>query len=511
MLFVAIIIYMVITVSIGLYAATRVHGSKDFMVAGRSLPLYMNFACVFATWFGAETLLSISATFAKDGLQGVSGDPFGAALCLALVALFFARAFYRMDLLTIGDFYHKKYGKVVEIFTSVAITISYLGWTSAQMTALGLVIFVLGNSGLTMDQISVDPLMSLNTSIIIGAVVVTIYTLFGGMWSVALTDLIQTAAIVIGLIIVAAILGNQAGGFTNVIQHASEAGKFQLFPDMSGDEAFGNWMLFIGAFITFAFGSIPQQDVFQRVTSAKNEQTAVVGTLLGGGFYFIFAFIPMFIAYSAVVIDPNYIKLFGSEESREIQRILPELILNRTPIAVQILFFGALLSAILSTASGTLLAPSSLFTENVLQPLLKMNDQRMLRTLRIILVVFSLCATTVALNSTSTMYEMVQNAYKVTLVGAFIPLAFGVYWKRATTQAAIFSIALGMLCWLSAEAMQPALDAQPTTFQLIPPQLIGLAGALVGMLVGGYLPQWIPQAVVDDEHLKSKPRINVGH
>jgi Na+/proline symporter len=198
LLVVAVSLYLLCTVAIGLYASSRVHGSKDFMVAGRSLPLYMNFACVFATWFGAETLLSISATFVNDGLTGVSGDPFGAAMCLGLVAVFFARAFYRMDLLTIGDFYHKRYGKFVEIMTSLAITISYVGWTSAQMTALGLVLWVLGG-----DYFGAD---GLSTAIVTGSFIVFIYTVFGGMWSVALTDVIQTAAIVIGLIIVAVIL-----------------------------------------------------------------------------------------------------------------------------------------------------------------------------------------------------------------------------------------------------------------------------------------------------------------
>ncbi|MCU0712580.1 MAG: sodium:solute symporter family protein, partial [Pirellula sp.] len=428
MLIAAVCVYMLITISIGLIASLRVKGAKDFMVAGRSLPFYMNFACVFATWFGAETLLSISATFTKDGLQGIPGDPFGATACLTLVGIFFARAFYRMDLLTIGDFYHKRYGKVVEVVTSVVITISYLGWTSAQMTALGLVIYVL---------INVDPMITLNSAILIGAFIVTLYTFFGGMWSVALTDLIQTVVIVIGLLVVAVVMGGQAGGATKVIEHAYDNGKFQLFPKLSGEGAFAAWMTFIGAFLTFALGSIPQQDVFQRVTSAKDEKTAVRGTLFGGAAYFVCAFIPMFIAYSAIVIAPDtYQPLFNMEDEREIQRILPDLILNRAPIAVQILFFGALLSAILSTASGTLLAPSSLFTENVLQPIFKMKDRAMLFTLRAILVGFSVIATIFALQSQSTMYEMVQNAYKVTLVAAFTPLAAGVFWKRSTTQGA---------------------------------------------------------------------------
>jgi solute:Na+ symporter, SSS family len=514
MVVVCVTLYLLSTVAIGLYAASRVHGAKDFMVAGRSLPLYMNFACVFATWFGAETLLSISATFAKDGLTAVSGDPFGAAVCLAFVALFFARAFYRMDLLTIGDFYHKRYGKTVEVFTSLAITISYLGWTSAQLTALGLVLWVLGK-----DYFGPD---GLNQAILIGAFIVFIYTVFGGMWSVALTDLVQTAAIVIGLIIVAILLGNEAGGFSTVIQHAHREGKFQFFPTGGSVE----WWAFAAAFITFAFGSIPQQDVFQRVTSAKNEATAVTGTLLGGMFYFVFAFVPMFIAYSAVMLDPSYATLFASEDQREIQQILPNLILNRTPVWCQVLFFGALLSAILSTASGTLLAPSSLFTENVLRPFIKkMSDQTLLWTLRSIMVVFAIAATWVAMASKSTMYEMVQNAYKVTLVGAFVPLVAGVYWKRASTQGAVFAIIFGVGLWLLMEwqflriedtdefTKLPQSLHLPSIFHGMPPQIYGLVAAIVGMIVGSLLPKIIPHATVESESEDSSKRRSpiVGH
>ncbi|MFM8221809.1 MAG: sodium:solute symporter family transporter, partial [Planctomycetaceae bacterium] len=137
MLILGVILYMAATVAVGLYASLRVKDSKDFMVAGRSLPLYMNFACVFATWFGAETVLSVSAKFADKGLGFVSGDPFGASFCLILVAFFFARTFYQMELLTIGDYYHKRYGKVVEILASLGIAASYFGWTSAQLSALG--------------------------------------------------------------------------------------------------------------------------------------------------------------------------------------------------------------------------------------------------------------------------------------------------------------------------------------------------------------------------------------
>ena len=462
MLVTSVVVYLLVTIAIGLWAARRVANAKDFVVAGRRLPLYMTVTTVFATWFGAETVLSVSATFARDGLGGIVADPFGSSFCLVFVALFFARAFYRMDLLTIGDFYRKRYNKPVEVITSVAITASYLGWTSAQLTALGLVFAALSGGAL-----------SLNEGIVLGAVIVLGYTIWGGMWSVAWTDLFQTVVIIVGLWMVALLVSDMAGGTGKVIAAAAEAGRFSFWPTGGSKE----WLAFAAAWATLAIGSIPQQDVFQRVTSARNESVAVKGTLIGGVAYFAFAFVPIFIAYAALVVDPQLAQLFKSDDAREIQYILPNFIRDRVPVWAQVMFFGALLSAILSTASGALLAPTALFTENVLRPFVpSMSERQFMLTLRIVLVCFTLAALLFGLNSKSTMYEMVQNAYKVTLAGAFVPLVGGLFWKRATAAGAMASILLGLSGWLLAEAFAP--DG------LWPTQFVGLACAIVGMVVG---------------------------
>ena len=321
--------------------------------------------------------------------------------------------------------------------------------------------------------------IDLTTGILIGAAIVVVYTLWGGMWSVALTDLFQSVVILIGLTGVAWLVSDMAGGAGKVIAAASEAGKFEFWPKGGSKE----WLAFLAAWMTLAIGSIPQQDVFQRVTSAKDEKTAVRATLLGGAIYFCFAFVPIFIAYSALVIDPGYEKLFAAEDAREIQRILPDLILNQTPMWAQVLFFGALLSAILSTASGAIIAPTALFTENVIKPFYRgMTDRQFMLLLRVIFVTFTLAALLFALNSKSTMYEMVQNAYKVTLVSCIVPLAAGIYWRRATTVGAMLSVLFGLLSWTIAE--WAATDAT-----IIPPQLVGLGFSIVGMVLGSLVPR----------------------
>jgi Na+/proline symporter len=295
---------------------------------------------------------------------------------------------------------------------------------------------------------------------------------------VALLDFVQMTVIMAGMLLIAVLVSGEVGGVGNVVEHAQAAGKLRFFPQ----GGYETWVPFIGAGITMMLGSIPQQDVFQRMTSAKDEKTAVRGAVGGGVLYFVFAFVPMFLAYSATLIDPA---VFNSLIETDSQMVLPNLILHHTPLVAQVFFFGALLSAIMSTASATLLAPSVMFTENILKhfALKNMSDQQMLRTMRIIVLTFGMVVLWFALHSNASIFEMVENAYKVTLVAAFVPLAFGLYWKRANTQGALVSIVLGLVSWISMELFPLS--------EIWPPQLVGLMFSVFGMLLGSLLPDML--------------------
>jgi len=262
-----------------------------------------------------------------------------------------------------------------------------------------------------------------------------------------------------------------------VVSAAVESGKLEFWPKGGTKE----WLAFVTAFLTLAVGSIPQQDIFQRVTSAKDERTAIMGSLLGGAVYFCFVFVPIFIVLAALMLDPALGALLGADDAREMQRILPSFILGHTPLWIQVLFFGALLSAILSTASGAIIAPTSLCTENIIKPLFpQMGERQFMLTLRIVLVTFTAAALIFALNSKQTMYDMVQNAYTVTLVAALVPLAAGIFWKRASNLGAICSSLAGLVAWVVAAA----LADDPT----VPPSLLGLGFSLLGMIAGSLAP-----------------------
>ena len=345
------VLYLLGTLALGVWAGTRIKNTTDFAIAGRRLPLIMIVTTTFATWFGAETVMGIPAKFVQGGLNAIVEDPFGAGTCLILVGLFFAAKLYKQNLLTIGDFYRQRFGKGVEVFCSVAIILSYLGWVAAQITALGLVFSVLTNGA-----------MSETAGMIVGTLAVLIYVVVGGFLAVAWTDFIQMIVLVIGLSIIAIFASNLAGGADKVFAMATSADLWNFLPPPT----FTDIAFFIAAGLTMMLGSIPQQDVFQRVMSARNAPTARNGTVIGGVSYILFAFVPMFIVASAVVVmGASALEL----AKNDYQRVLPTFVMTQMPLVMQILFFGALLSAIKSTSSATLLAPSTSFVENILKNL----------------------------------------------------------------------------------------------------------------------------------------------
>ena len=467
MLLTLVVFYLLITIAIGLWAAKRVKTTADFAIAGRHLPLVMIVTTTFATWFGSETVLGIPAKFVQSGLNGVVEDPFGAGTCLIFVGLFFAAQLYRMTLLTISDYYRERYGRLVEVVCSVIIILSYLGWVSAQVTALGLVFNMLSAGAI-----------SVPLGMIIGTASILAYTLFGGMWSVAVTDFVQMIILVVGLAIIAVFAADQAGGADKVIALATSKDLFRFLPEPS----FHDIVFFFAAMITMMLGSIPQQDIFQRVMSAKNVQAATRGPVIGGVCYILFAFVPMFLVTSALIIMPDQAAQLIKDDP---QKVLPTLVLEKMPFVMQVIFFGALLSALKSTASATLLAPSITFVENIWRQFMpRQSDKNELRTMRVAVLLFSVCvcAYAIALQGTP-IYDMVSGAYQVTLVGAFVPLVAGLYWKRATTQGAVFSIVLGLAGWL-------ILLATPAG-QVFPAQLGGFVLALVGMAIGSLGPQTV--------------------
>ncbi|MFP4090749.1 MAG: sodium:solute symporter family protein [Cyclobacteriaceae bacterium] len=457
MLLTFIIIYLFITLLIGGFTSRFISTSDDYVLAGRKLPLVLATSALFATWFGSETILGASSEFVAHGLIGVIEDPFGAALCLFLVGLLVARPLYKLKILTFCDFYRDRYGKRTEILTSLCMVPSYFGWIAAQLVALGIIFNSVAG-------------ISISAGIIIGALAVMIYTYIGGMWAISVTDFLQSIIIIAGLIYLASDLFSAAGGLEQVISRTPK-NFFRFLPEPELEAS----VEYFAAWITIGLGSIAQQDIFQRVMAARSSSVAVRSSYLAGFLYLTVGFIPLLIGLAASQVYPE---VLGS--LTDTQLMLPTVVLEHASLGVQVLFFGALLSAIMSTTSGAILAPASILAENLIRPYLKdQSDRNLLRYLRFSVVLIAVAAVIMA-NIQSNIYDLVAQSSALSLVSLFVPLMAGLYWKKATELGAILSIVSGMMVWIFFEMSETD----------IPSLLPGLMASIIGMIVGNLIIQY---------------------
>ncbi len=455
MLLAFVVLYLLGTLVIGYWASRQVRTTQDFALAGRRMPLIVAASALFATWFGSETIMGASSEFLERGLLGVIEDPFGAALCLILVGAFYARPLYRLNILTFNDFFRLRYDRRTEVLSAIFMVPSFFSWIAAQLVALAIVMHVL--IGLPVPW-----------GIWLCTFIVVVYTYIGGMWAVSITDFVQTIMIVIGLVAVAIQLLADAGGIYQVLGRTPE-GFFHFFPHPTLEDV----AHYIAAWITIGLGSIPGQDVFQRVMSARDEHTAVRASYLGGAMYLSIGMLPLLISLAGHQLYPEL------EQQSDMQMVLPQIVILHAGLLVQVLFFGALLSAVLSTTSGAILAPATVLAENIVRPLLKeVSDAHLLAIMRINVVGVAVASALMAMWQ-SDIYELVAQSSTLTLVSLFVPLTAGLYWQKASTTGALVSIIAGMTVWLACEVMG-------TT---IPPMLYGLLASFAGILLGSW---WHP-------------------
>ena len=460
-LIVCICLYLLSNIAIGAWAARRVTTSQDFVLAGRGLSLTLATSVTFATWFGSESIMGAPAKFIEDapkgGVLSIIEEPFGSALCLFLVGAFFAKPLYSQHITTFSDYFRIRFGRSAELLSAVIMIPSYFSWIAAQYIAIGIVLNVV--IGVPMAW-----------GIVASATIVMIYTLLGGMWSISITDFLHNLIIIIALVILAVVLWPRVGGVSGVAARMPD-GFFRFFPPATVN----GWATYLAAWVTIGLGSIPQQDIFQRVMSAKSATVAVRASYLASGLYLTVAVLPLFIALSARLLHPDLAGIgpTGDEQSRQL--IIPNMVMRHGSLPLQILFFGALTSAILSVSSGAILAPATVFGENIVKffrPTI--TDGQLLKTIRWAIVVISVLCVGMTLQRSTSIFDLVGESSAFSLVSLFVPLTAGIYWKRANRRGCLWSIVVGFGAWLLCIWLETAF----------PPMLWGLLASTVAMVAG---------------------------
>lgn len=415
------ILYVIVMYVIGYIAQRKVHNAEDFLVAGRRLPLSLAWMTLLATWFGAGTLLGAADEVRTGGLRAVALDPVGAGFCLLLAGLFVAGPMWRMKLLTIPDFFQRKFGRTAELIASIVLVPSYFGWIAVQFTALA-----------GMFELFFD--IPIQYGVVIVAIIGTGYTLMGGMWSVTLTDALQISLVLGGLIVMAVVVlmelgsGDVGAGWSRLGNEADPS-MLVLIPT----ETFRELLEWTSLFLIGALGNLPGQDLMQRVFSSNSEKTAKRACLIAGIAYLVFGAIPLMLGLAGNLLFPAEIE----------SKILPTLAHAFLHPVVAVIFVVALLSAVLSTIDSAILAPASVLAQNIF-PRFGFSDT--LKTNRFAVLLIASCSLGVAFMGKK-VFELLEGSYSLMLVGLFVPMMLGIYSRPRSEAPAIAALLTGAITW----------------------------------------------------------------
>lgn len=452
-IFAGVALYMLGMLAVGYFASKKTHTAAEFMVAGRGLPVWICSMTVIATWFGGSTIMGSSGAAYDEGLLGVIADPFGAALALFLVGMFFARMFRRLKIITVADFMEQRYGRTAAVMITIAQLFSNIMWVGGMLVAFGTIFETLAGVPLIVGIFS-------------GAVVIFIYTSVGGMWAVAMTDFFQMIIILIGLVILLVVVLIDVGGWGAIAPQLPEH-AFRLFPVEHTSE---QWLNYLRMWMIFGIVDISAQTLMQRVAAARDERVAQTSFYIGSLGYLTFGMIPVVLGIIASVTLPN----LGTSESA-----VPQLaLLHLHPLAIAI-FVGAVLAAIMSSADSALLACSSLFAKNILTYVKPdADDKLMLRVARAAIPICGIVALVIALEFQK-IFQLVVDSNMLGLAAIIVPFIMGVWWKKANRTGCLSAMGAGIFAWLFTLFTWPEL----------PSDFIGLGACFVTMVVVTLLTQ----------------------
>jgi SSS family transporter len=444
---IGVVIYIVIMVGVAMYAAGKTHTVTEFIVAGRRLPLWLCTASIIATWFGGGMMIGGAGAAYDGGLLGVIIDPFGAAMALFLIGMFFVRVIRRLKIFTFVEFVEQRFGQMAGIIASLASLMSQLLWTAGMLVAFGVVF----------ETLTGVPLV---IGILGGSLVVILYTMIGGMLAVALTDFVQMIVIAIGLVLLLTIVIIDSGGWQAISSQLPEH-TFRMYPLEHTPE---RWLNYLRAWFIFGLADIASQSLFGRALSARSERVAQHSFYLATLGYLGFGLIPVMLGIIGSVTMPE---LANSES------VIPALALEHLhPVAIAV-FVGAVLAAIMSSCDSALLGAASIMSTNVLPVFVNNPSEKLrLRAVRWGVPIGGLIAVAAALNA-QVVFNTMVDANLLMLAAVIAPFILGMWWRKANRAGALAAMLMGIVFWL----------ATPFFSDNLPGDLIGLGASLLTMLI----------------------------
>lgn len=421
--------FVAATAAIGILAVKLVKkSSKRYIVAGKSLPLFfIGTMLVSEAIDGNASLGNVSLTFG-GGFWAGAVIPLGLAICLVLTGAFFGKRFNRMNMITLADFYYRRYGNTTEIMTGTIMSISFI-------------VLVAGNLGASGYILSVVLGIPLIYAMLISTAVVLLYTYFGGLFSCAYTDIFHIYLAVVGFwagfLYFIGPWSPIPGGLETIVGNAPAN-----FMDMSGlydltNGALPNW----AGIISLGVGDLVALDFMERVFAADGGRTAEKGCYMGAGLCLLMLIPTTMVGIIGLTVEPKIDDPYT---------LYPIIAIKHVPGIIGVLMLVSTISCGMSTANGGTLAIASVLSRNMLQrniitKILKrprLADKQLLVATRLFVIPMFFTAFALGyLIPRPGIYLIL--AFDIVLAGCLVPLIFGTYWKKSTAAGAVASIAVG--------------------------------------------------------------------
>lgn len=416
--------YLLLQFAIGIAVSRRIASENDYLIAGRRLGVGLAAFSIFATWFGAETVIGAAGSIYSDGLAGGSADPYGYGLCLVLLGAVVAVPLWRRKYTTFGDLFRERYSRGVERLAVLLMVPTSVLWAAAQVRAFGQV--VSATSG-----------VDVSAAIGMAAALVILYTIAGGLLADVITDMVQGVAVIAGLVLLFVVIGHASGGIAG-LSAMIEPERLQLF-SLEGRGA----VELAEAWAVPVFGSLLAVEMLSRILGCRSAETARNATFAGAGLYLLVGSIPVVIGLAGPALAP------GLEEPEQLIAVLAQ---QHLSTIAYVIFTGALISAILSTVDSCLLAAASLVSHNLVLPVWPaMSERGKVLCARAGVALFGATAYAIALHADG-VYALVETASAFGSAGIFVVGMFGLHTRRVGgALAAYAALVTGMLVWGAGE------------------------------------------------------------
>lgn len=413
-----VLVYLAIQFAVAILVSRRIRSETDYILGGRQIGVALGAFSVFATWFGAETVLGSAGRVYGDGLSGAQGEPFAYALGIVLMGALFAARLWRRGLVTFGDLFRDRFSPGVERLTVILLVPGSVLWAAAQIRGFGQIMGATAGVDLT-------------TAIALAAAVVILYTVVGGLLADVYSDFVQGIFIVVGLATMFAVVLIEVGGPVQALAGIETARFAPIKEDQSLLDFLEQWAIPI-------CGSLVAVELISRVLACKSADVARTATSLGGIGYLLVALIPVFFG----LVGPQLVP--GLEEA---EQIVPTLAQRYLPTLLYIMFAGALISAILSTVDSALLAAASLLSHNIVLRLRPdVSESGKVVIARSGVALLGLVALALALQSEG-ISDLVELASAFATAGIFVAFAFGLFTGWGGAASAYAAILAGALVW----------------------------------------------------------------